>query len=60
MINCGSTVGGAVQTAGEADDTSQACREAGFSHCCISSMDMGHASLDDHLDFATRWLQMLR
>ena len=60
VMNCGSTVGGAVQTAVEAAEISQACREAGFSHCCISTMDMGHASLDDHLEFATRWLTLLR
>ena len=60
VIECGTQIGGLVQTPEQAAENAGACREAGFSHCCISTIRMGHASMDEHLEFATRWLQMVR
>ena len=60
LIQCGATMGGELQTPESAASAAKAYREAGFSHVCIATVDAGHQSLDDHLDFATRWLQMVR
>lgn len=59
LIHCGTTTGGPILSAGQAAESAEAFREAGFSHACISTLDSGHRTIDDHLSFAVAWRQQM-
>ena len=59
LIQCGNTTGGPIISPEQAAAETLAFREAGFSHVCISTLDAGHRSIDDHLNFATSWRSLL-
>ncbi len=60
LIQCGETVGGPRISPEQAAAAAVVCRDAGYSHVCINTMDAGHRTMDDHLKFAFAWRQMVR
>ena len=55
IIHCGATVGGPVRSTDEAAEIAAVFHNAGFNHLCISTMDAGHRTMDEHLKFAAAW-----
>ncbi|MDE0362796.1 MAG: LLM class F420-dependent oxidoreductase [Rhodospirillaceae bacterium] len=60
LIQCGSTTGGPVVSAGQAAETANISLDAGFSHVCISTLDAGHRTIDEHLEYAIAWRRLLQ
>ena len=58
VVSCGTTTGGSVMSTKEAAEIANVSREAGFTHMCISTMDSGHGSIEEHLAYAIDWLQL--
>ena len=59
LIQCGETIGGPRMSPEQAAEIALVFRDAGYSHVCISTMDAGHRSMDEHLEFASAWRRMV-
>ena len=59
LIHCGTTTGGPIISPEQAAESTEIFCQSGFSHVCISTMDSGHRTLDDHLKFAVSWRQQI-
>ncbi|MXW48620.1 MAG: LLM class F420-dependent oxidoreductase [Gammaproteobacteria bacterium] len=60
VVSCGVTTGGPIIPFEEAAEIAQVSRDAGFTHMCISTMDAGHETIEDHLEYAAQWLRRAR
>ena len=59
LIQCGATTGDPFKSPQQAAEITKASGDAGFSHVCISTLDTGHRSIDEHLEFASAWRNLV-
>ena len=59
LIQCGATTGDPLKSPEQAAEITKHSRDAGFSHVCVSTLDAGHRSIDEHLEFANTWRNLI-